>query len=205
MPYRRILPAALAALLIAALAAVPVHGNPLGKRLITAVTVAKKADRKATKAIKLARQLSPSPAHSTTTQGPRGAQGPSGPAGPPGKSGSDGADGVAGRDGADGAQGLKGEPGDPGPAGTARSYGHIRADGSGDVTGVNDFRISAHNVYCLRLPSMTQSVTATPDQPNTKPFVREPTQPTGGCSAGEWSIVMANDSAIATGFFLAAN
>lgn len=93
--------------------------DPLAKQVASALKLAKKADKNATAALKLAKTAGASTS-STGAAGEKGEKGATGPAGPKGDTG---ATGAAGAKGDTGATGAKGDTGATGPAGTPGAAG----------------------------------------------------------------------------------
>lgn len=88
-------------------------GTSVATQVAQALKLAKRADKNATTAVRLAKAAGTG----ATVSGSNGAAGATGPAGPAGPKGDTGATGPQGPKGDQGAQGLKGDKGDAGVAG----------------------------------------------------------------------------------------
>jgi hypothetical protein len=99
-----------------------------------AIKIGKRADRKATSALKIARRAEQ--AAVAGKQGPAGPAGPQGERGAQGVAGTNGSSGSNGAAGATGATGAAGATGATGPQGTAGLWAVIEATGSG-ATSIN--------------------------------------------------------------------
>jgi hypothetical protein len=185
----------------------------VGKSVKRALKLSKSADKKATKALALAKQANGAKAKGSApgaagpsgpagSAGLRGEQGPIGAIGLTGSPGPTGSPGVAGATGPPGPAGAKGSAGPQGPPGPTGAPGPIGPSGSTLAHGAKLSEATLSDAYQptgyqdLGGPSVTVDV---PPNALISIFASAEIRGTAGCSAGGWLRFDSGETALSPG------